>query len=232
MSSHESTHPDAPVVYEQFEDIGQQQETYVLGMWSFLVNETMFFAPLFFVYGLYTWKHHADFYLAHALLDWRIGGINTFILLMSSFAVALSVHYAQKGRTRAQLNCLWFTIACAAAFIWIKLQFEWIPKISHGVFPNPEFIQNYPHYAMEHGVPAADPYKARLYYSLYFAITGLHALHVAIGIIVFLALIYLIKKKSSLITDYIPTEMVGLYWHFVDLVWIFLYPLFYLMPRP
>ena len=230
--AHEATHPEAPVVYEQFEDIGQQQETYVLGMWSFLVNEVMFFAPLFFIYGLYTWKHHADFYLSHLALDWKIGGVNTFVLLISSFFVAASVHMAQKGRTKQQIWFLWGTIACAFVFLILKLWLEWIPKFQAGMFPTPEFIYNYPIYAEHHGYPAADPYKARLYFSLYFAITGLHALHVLIGIIAFWILIRLIKKKSSLITDYIPTEMVGLYWHFVDLVWIFLYPLFYLMPKP
>lgn len=211
----------------QYEDLDQQQESYQIGMWAFLVTEVMFFGPLFFIYFLYRWKYQPDFYLAHKSLDITIGGVNTVLLLVSSFTVALAVHYAQKANFKAQIRCLAVTIVCAIGFLFLKIAFEYIPKLQHGYFPGPQFSGTY------HG--EANPEVARIFYSLYFIMTGIHGLHVVIGIGVFSALMFLVWRRSkgvhNSITDYIPTEMVGLYWHFVDLVWIFLYPLFYLMPK-
>lgn len=208
-------------VYEQFEDLGQQQESYVLGMWTFLVTEVMFFGVLFVTYTIYRWKYQPYFYAIHKELDWRLGGVNTTILLLSSLFVALAVHYHQKRDKKKVLLLLSGTQACAFGFLVIKF-FEYKAKFDKGHVPGPGFTWK------EEGIPA---HIAQLFYSLYFGMTGLHGLHVIIGIIVFGVLMYLIWKDSPLITDYIPTELVGLYWHFVDLVWIFLYPLFYLMPK-
>jgi len=122
---------------------------------------------------------------------------------------------------------LWGAAVCGTAFLAIKLIFEWAPKFDHGLFPTPGFQSRYLAY---YGADT-NPDVARLFFSMYFAITGLHALHVLIGVLIFVWLIRLIKKRPDVITDYVPTEMVGLYWHFVDLVWIFLFPLFYLMPK-
>lgn len=223
MAHNATMDPDAPVVYEQFEHIDQQQESYVLGMWAFLVTEVMFFGALFFTYAIYRWKHHDAFYLAHKSLSVEIGAVNTTILLASSLAVAMAVHYAQKRNDKATIRCLWFTVLCAVAFLVIKISLEWLPKFQHGYAPTPEFIWTYKGEA-----PVAE---GRLFYSLYFAMTGLHGVHVLVGIGVFVALIYLIKSKAPTVTDHIPTELCALYWHFVDLVWIFLYPLFYLIPK-
>lgn len=211
----------------QYEELEQQQESYIIGMWAFLVTEVMFFGPLFFIYFLYRWKYQTDFYLAHKDLSWQIGGVNTVLLLVSSYLVAQSVHYAQKAKFKQQIFCLLGTITCALGFLFLKIAFEYIPKIQHGSFPNAQFGDTY--------AGAANPEVARMFFSLYFVMTGIHGLHVLIGIGVFAALTFLVWKRSkgvhNSITDYVPTEMVGLYWHFVDLVWIFLYPLFYLMPR-
>lgn len=223
MAGHSHTaDPDSPEVYVQYEDIDQQQETYVVGMWSFLVTEVMFFGAVFFIYFLYRLKYQPDFYLAHKDLNWVLGGINTVVLLLSSFTVALAVHYAQKNKVKQQLMALGVTLACAFGFLVIKY-IEYSEKIAKGYIPNDQFAFHY------HG--AANPEVARIFYSLYFAMTGLHGVHVLIGILVIATLMILIARKSKVITDYIPTEMVGLYWHFVDLVWIFLYPLFYLIPH-
>ncbi len=211
----------------QYEELEQQQESYIIGMWSFLVTEVMFFGPLFFIYFLYRWKYQTDFYLAHKSLDITIGAINTVILLVSSYLVAQAVNYAQRGMFKKQIACLIGTIGCALGFLVIKIVFEYIPKIQHGYFPNAQFLETY--------TGGANPEIGRIFFSLYFVMTGIHGLHVLIGVGVFAALTYLVWKRSkgvhNSITDYVPTEMVGLYWHFVDLVWIFLYPLFYLMPR-
>lgn len=210
----------APEVYEQFEDIDQQQESYIVGMWSFLVTEVMFFGAMFLIYTVYRWKYQPDFYLAHQDLNITLGGINTTILLFSSFTVALAVHYAMKLKTKMQLRMLWITVACAVAFLFVKY-FEYAAKFAKGEFPGANFT-----YKGE-----ANPLRAEIFYSIYFAMTGLHAIHIIIGIIAIVALIVLVKIKSTLITDYVPTELVGLYWHFVDLVWIFLFPLMYLIPK-
>lgn len=222
MSAHAHTvEPGHPEVYFQFEDIDQQQETYIVGMWSFLVTEIMMFGALFMIYGLYRWRYQEDFYLAHEELNVTLGGINTLNLLFSSFLVALAVHYAQRNNRKATLLCLGGTQICALGFLVIKY-FEYSAKISHGMFPNT--------FMWEYAGPAS-PDIARIFYSLYFVMTGLHGVHVIIGMIIIGILMTLIATKSKLITDYVPTEMVGLYWHFVDLVWIFLYPLFYLIPK-
>lgn len=225
MAGHAHTaDPDAAPVYIQYEDIDQQQESYIVGMWAFLVTEVMFFGALFLIYLLYRWNYQEDFYLVHKQLDWVLGGINTLNLLISSFFMAMAVHFAQKKQTKAQLTMLGLTLVCAFVFLVIKY-FEYSHKIHAGLFPNENF---------QYGLVAGqlgDPEHARLFLSLYFAMTGLHGVHVVVGIIVISALMFFTIRKAPTITDYIPTEMVGLYWHFVDLVWIFLYPLFYLIPK-
>lgn len=220
IQAHESNEPE---VYFQYEDIDQQQDTYIVGMWAFLAQELLFFGAIFFIYFLYRVNYLHDFALLSGHLDWRWGGLNTFILLLSSYFVARAVHRAQTGDLQKQIPWLIGTVVCAFGFLAIKYV-EYSGKIGAGLFPNEHFASNY-HYA-------ANPDVARLFYSLYFVMTGLHGVHVVLGIVVFWILIRLIKKKSPLITDYVPTELCGLYWHFVDLVWIFLYPLFYLIPGP
>ncbi|ARU41930.1 hypothetical protein CCB80_12590 [Armatimonadetes bacterium Uphvl-Ar1] len=246
MSGHAHAQGDGPEVYFQYEDIDQQQESYVVGMWAFLMTEVMFFGALFLIYTLYRWKFHDTFFLAHEQLNWKMGGLNTAVLLFSSVMVAFAVHFAQKGKKTAQLICLGMTLMCAFGFLVIK-SFEYGAKGDHKLYPNYTF--EYGAHDKDHKVeswwddnlPAfmhiekkeqhGDPKNAKLFYSIYFTMTGLHGLHVVIGIIAITSLMVLIIIKSPLITDYVPTELVGLYWHFVDLVWIFLYPLFYLIPR-
>ena len=243
--------PDAPEVYFQYEDIDQQQETYVVGMWLFLAQEIMFFGGLFLMYTVYRSKYQADWFHYHEQLDWRLGALNTTILLVSSAFAAFAVHFSQKKNTKMEIRMLLLVILCAFGFLGVKTV-EYGTKFEHSLFPNHNFVYGRHMEGAEAEQPGmfestankmvgfiprekkpeeGNPEKARLFYSLYFAMTGLHGLHVAIGIGCFAALIILIKRKSSLITDYLPTEMVCLYWHFVDLVWIFLYPLFYLIPK-
>lgn len=209
-----------PVVYEQFETYEQQTESYIVGMWTFLVTEIMFFGALFVMYSVYRWKYQHDFYELSQGLNWQLGGINTMILLTSSFTMVLAVHHAQKNDRKKQLQMLGATIMCAFGFLVVKA-FEWADKFAHNKVPGPTFS-----YVNDHGV---NERHAELFYSMYFGMTGLHGLHVVIGIAVIAALMGLTVKDK--ISDYIPTEMVGLYWHFVDLVWIFLFPLFYLIPK-
>lgn len=208
------------VVFHQFEDFDQQTESYIVGMWTFLVTEIMFFGAFFFAYILYRWKYQPDFFIAHSQLEVKWGGINTVVLLFSSFTMALAVHYAQKKQMGKQLQMLGITMACAFAFLVIK-SIEWTTKWNHHLTP---LNFNWPY---KEGVPE----HIQLFYSLYFGMTGLHGIHVIIGILVIAALMFMTVKKYPAVGDYVPTEMVGLYWHFVDIVWIFLFPLFYLLPE-
>ena len=209
----------ADPIHHQFEDIEQQNEAYVVGMWVFLVTEVMFFGAMFFAYVLYRWKYQATFFEAHQELNVAMGTSNTVVLLTSSLSMALSVHYAQLKRRREQILLLLATMALACTFLVVKF-FEWKAKFEHGLVPGPNFTW--------HGQAPAG--QAQMFFSLYFAMTGLHALHVIIGILVIGALTYMTIRKRTLVESFVPNEMIGLYWHFVDIVWIFLFPLFYLIP--
>ncbi len=224
--NHGHGHGHSEALHHQFENIDQQNESYIVGMWTFLVTEVMFFGALFLTFALYRWQYQTDWYLAHTALEIAPGAVNTVILLLSSFAVVMAVQGAQLGKRTQVLGWLGFTQVCAALFLAIKWIFEWTVKFDHHLLPGPGF-GSHPEYL--HG---ANANHAQLFFGLYFGMTGLHAVHVIVGMIVFAALMYLwIRRAPSVTKDYVPTELVGLYWHFVDLVWIFLFPLFYLMPK-
>ncbi len=212
-------------LHHQFEDIEQQNESYILGMWSFLLTEVLFFGALFCTYTLYRWKYQDDFYAIHHMLDVVPGAINTTVLLFSSFTMVMAVRSAQLKENKKVIAFLGVTIACAFVFLGIKYM-EYSLKYQHHLVPGYYFM---PEVDSLHG---ANPNAAQLFMGLYFAMTGLHAIHIIIGIIVLGALALMWQKKNPLVTeDYIPTELCGLYWHFVDLVWIFLFPLYYLIPK-
>ncbi|HWD37599.1 MAG TPA: cytochrome c oxidase subunit 3 [Fimbriimonas sp.] len=233
--AHPHEHEHDPALHHQYEDMNQQNESYLVGMWSFLVTEIMFFGALFLVYTLYRWNYQTDFWLAHHHLDVTKGAINTTVLLFSSFTMVLGVHYAQLHHRKGVILSLLVTVVCACTFLVIKY-FEYTSKIEDHLYPGIGFTNN------QAVVLGAEYSKgnyhvnlnhAQLFYGLYFGMTGLHGVHVFVGILILSALIYLWGKRAKSVTiDYVPTEMVGLYWHFVDLVWIFLFPLFYLMPEP
>ena len=234
IPTEEHGHGHAEGVYHQFVQVDQQNESYLVGMWTFLVTEVMFFGPLFFAYTLYRWQYQDSFYNIHHLLSWEWGGLNTMVLLVSSFFMAMGVHFAQKKQIQKQLACLGITFLCGAGFLVIKLVMEWPSKFQHHLYPGASFQwpphEGYPADVLSHlhDVPRG---AAEMFFSLYFGITGLHGIHVVVGMASIATIIVMTVKKNLHMRSYIPTEMVGLYWHFVDLVWIFLYPLFYLMPK-
>lgn len=219
------------ILHHQFEDIEQQSESYVVGMWTFLVTEVMFFGALFMVYGLYRMNYQKDWYIAHEHLNVTLGGWNTFNLLVSSFLMALGVHFAQLKNRKAVLTCLSGVVVCGAIFMVIKY-FEYAVKFQDGLFPGQ--MGNYQGFTTNPEVlNGANANHAQLFFGLYFAMTGLHGVHVIVGMAIISVLMLLWYKRWKPVTeDYIITEMIGLYWHFVDIVWIFLFPLFYLMPKP
>lgn len=220
MSTDTATLTQHEHLAHQFEDIEQQREAYVVGMWAFLVTEIMFFGVVFLVYTVYRTLNHTAFYEAHKLLDIPLGTVNTFVLLASSFTMALAVRAAMLRSRRGQMGALFATMALAGVFLIIKA-FEYGHKFHDNLFPGGNF--QFPDPAI------AD--QARLFFSLYFGATGLHALHVVAGMVVIAAMLVRAYRDREAKEDYMPVEMTGLYWHFVDIVWIFLFPLLYLIPK-
>jgi cytochrome c oxidase subunit 3 len=208
-------------LHHQYEDIDQQNETYIVGMWVFLVTEVMFFGALFFTYTLYRSEYQNDFLVAHEQLNVFLGGFNTVVLLFSSYMMALGVRSAMLKERKWVVGYLTVTVLCAITFLVVKY-FEYLEKFKHFHYPGASF-------KAPGGATAGG---SELFFSLYFGMTGLHAVHIIIGILAISTVAIMWQRRRPIITeDYVPTEMVGLYWHFVDLVWIFLFPLYYLIPH-
>lgn len=186
-----------------------------MGMWLFLFTELLLFGGLFLVYLIYRYVNPEDFFNAHLDLNVLIGTINTIVLLTSSMTVAMSITATQKGDTKKALWLLWITIIAALIFM-VNKYFEWTVKFDHGLFPGMDHYNHLPH-------------GERLFYFLYFMMTGLHALHVIVGGIFIYVVIRYIKKGKVNKNRYMLQENAGLYWHLVDLIWIYLFPLFYLI---
>jgi len=204
---------------QQFEDLHQERETVGLGMWVFLAQEAMFFGGLFTVYTVYRRLHRAAFLEASRHLDLFLGTTNTVILLVSSLTMALAVHAAQRGRGRACAAHLASTMLLAAAFLALKVV-EYGHKVHDSLLPGEGFNAGLFRHA-----------GAELFYSLYFVMTGMHALHMVVGIaLMAFVLARALRGRYSEQRSW-GVEVLGLYWHFVDLVWIFLFPLLYLFGR-
>jgi cytochrome c oxidase subunit III len=201
--------------------MAQQTEASTLGMWLFLVTEIMFFGGLFMAYLVYRWAEPMAFQEASYKLDITLGGINTAVLIFSSLTMALAVRAAQTSRPpKTQVMWLLATIALGLAFLGIKVV-EYGAKFRDGIVPGPNFNAA----LFEH------PKGVEMFYSIYFAMTGLHALHMVIGIGLMLVIAWMAWRRQFDATYYTPVEVSGLYWHFVDIVWIFLFPLLYLIGR-
>jgi cytochrome c oxidase subunit 3 len=190
-----------------------------LGMWLFLISEIMLFGALFTGYIVYRILYPETFAEASRFLDLPYGALNTALLLTSSFTVALAVHSAQRNLNRSLVFLLILTALLGTVFLGIK-GLEYSHKIEQGLFPSGEF--SYPGTNLE---------GARLFFSLYFITTGLHAAHMILGILVLGVLVILGWRRRFSATNYAPVELFALYWHFVDIVWIFLFPLYYLIDR-
>jgi cytochrome c oxidase subunit 3 len=204
----------------QFESMEQQKEASSLGMWVFLVTEILFFGGLFLAYTIYRWENARAFADASRHMDVALGTINTAVLIFSSLTMAMAVHSAAMGRRRLLIAFLIATMILGGVFLGIKAV-EYTDHIQHHLFPGPGF--HYP--------PGGDARGASLFFSLYFAMTGLHALHMIIGLGILTTLLVM-ARRGRFTADYsTPVEVSGLYWHFVDIVWIFLFPLLYLIGR-
>ena len=187
------------------------------GMWLFLLQEVLFFAGLFCAYMVFRGMYPDMFLEASKLLDWKLGGLNTIVLITSSLTMAMAVRSAQTNQKNQTVMYLTLTFVLAGVFMIIKY-FEYSHKIHLGILPGGFFTYE----GLNHP-------KAPLYFSLYFLMTGVHGLHVLIGMLVIIWLIVRANRGDFNSHYYTPIEMVGLYWHFVDLVWIYLFPLMYLV---
>jgi cytochrome c oxidase subunit 3 len=214
------THRQSEALAHQFDDLGQQIEASTLGMWVVLVTEVLFFGGLFMVYTVYRSWYPMEFAASSRELVVWAGTINTFVLITSSLTMALAVHAAQTGQRRMIVVFIALTMLLGCVFLGIKT-YEYHREWVEHHLPGPGFEFSEPKYAAH----------AQIFFSLYFLMTGLHALHMIIGLGVMSVMLW--WASSGIVTEeyHSPIEISGLYWHFVDIVWIFLFPLLYLIGR-
>jgi cytochrome c oxidase subunit 3 len=211
-----------------FVSMEQQKEAGMVGMWIFLLTEVMFFGGLFLAYTIYRTTYPQGFLYGSHLLNVPLGGTNTVVLIVSSLTMAMAVYSSQKGDRKKLVGFLTITLILGLVFLVIKY-FEYRAKIDTHLFPaaqlyNPVTPQVDPH----HGVPENLRQEVQVFLWIYFLMTGLHALHMIVGAGILITLIVLSQKGRFTKTYNSPVEISGLYWHFVDIVWIFLFPLLYL----
>src|SRR3954464_678679 len=207
-----------------FDTPAQQFDAAKLGMWVFLAQELLFFSGLFVAYGVYRSWYPEMFKAASHQLDKIMGGTNTIVLLFSSFTAAMAVRSSQLGKVKETGRFILVTIACACGFLVIKF-FEYRHKFEAGLLPGRFFHPHLEHLAA--GTPPL-PQNTGSFFSIYFMMTGVHGVHVIIGIGV-LIWIWLRNNRGEFSKEYFtPVDIVALYWHLVDLVWIYLFPLLYL----
>jgi len=216
MSNHSQAHPAH--LQHHFVDSDQQFDAAKMGMWVFIVNEILFFGGLFCAYIVFRAWYPDLFTQAATELNTVWGAVNTLVLIGSSLTVAMAIRSAQKNQIKGlQINLL-ITIALACVFLLIKY-FEYSHKLHIGIWPGAEL---YTYEVIDHPL-------AHVFFSIYYVITGIHAIHIIVGIGLMIW-IYIRAKKNEFGSEYYtPVEMVGLYWHLVDVIWIFLFPLLYLI---
>jgi cytochrome c oxidase subunit 3 len=207
------------VPIHQFDDVEQQYEAASLGMWTFLLTEIMFFGGLFTGYAVYRAAYPAAFAEGSHHLDIVLGGVNTAVLICSSLTMALAVHSAQLGERQSLTRFLLLTMLLGLVFLGIK-GLEYAHKFVEHLVPGSGFLAEGSH------AP-----QVQLFFGFYFSMTGMHALHMVIGIGILAVLTWQAWRGYFSPAYLTPVELTGLYWHFVDIIWIFLFPLLYLIGR-
>jgi cytochrome c oxidase subunit 3 len=211
---------------EQFRDLHHQHDSAVLGMWVFLVTEVLFFGALFLGVAVYRHAYPVAFEKGSEKLNFVIGGINTVVLLVSSGCIVLAVHYAKIGRQREVVRFLLATAVLGVAFLCFK-GYEYYTDYRDYLIPGWRF--NDAEWVEKEGLTAEDVPHVKLFLVFYWIMTGIHALHVTIGIGAVLVIAWLAHRGHFTAEYNTPVDVTGLYWHFVDTVWIFLLPMLYLM---
>jgi cytochrome c oxidase subunit III len=215
-------HEETLALREQFETSDQQRDASMLGMWIFLITEVMFFGGMFLAYTIYRGAYSEVFAIASTSLNVYIGAANTIVLLCSSLTMVLAVRAAQLGKQKAIVLFLILTLLLGGIFLGVKA-YEWNEKFVEHHVPGPTF-----HFEDMNAVQQG---HAQIFFSLYFAMTGLHALHMVVGAGLLIFLVMEARKGKYTAEYNTPVDLIGLYWHFVDIVWIFLFPLLYLIDR-
>ena len=204
-----------PNQQHHFHDMEQQFDASKIGMWLFLGTEILLFGGLFVGYGMMQMKFPLDFKSAHHHLDWRMGALNTIVLLFSSFTMVMAVWAAQTNQKAKLKLYLVVTWLCALTFMVVKY-FEYSHKYHEGLLPAMFYSYAGPHLQNEF-----------VFFSFYFMMTGLHGFHVLGGMVVIAWLYFNADRFNS--EYYTPVDLIALYWHIVDLIWIYLFPLYYLI---
>jgi len=186
-----------------------------IGMWLFLLSEILLFGGMFILYSAYRYKNPVDFHHASRELEVVLGTLNTLILLTSSLTMALSISAIQKGQRKLSACLLIATMSLGLLFL-VNKGVEWSGKINHGIYPSSPTL-------------LARTKGEILFFGLYYVMTGLHGLHVLVGVCVLSVMLILIAQNKINQMRFVPLENSGLYWHLVDIIWIFLFPLFYLI---
>ncbi|MEI7642853.1 MAG: cytochrome c oxidase subunit 3 [Chloroflexales bacterium] len=258
MATTPHEHGHNPALLHHFDTPGQQKEAATLGMWAFLVTEIMLFGGIFMAYMVYRWAYPAIWAAAAPHLNTPLATVNTVVLLVSSLTVALSVHAAEAGNKRQLVLLLLVTILLGVTFLGIKFT-EYGEKFAHCagyaspvawatggerlaepecLVPGANFLFPVEALAAEGGVTAAVATAAarpgmktphQLFFFLYFCATGLHAIHMIVGITVMSVIAWMASRNRFSPAYFTPVEIGGLYWHLIDIIWVFLFPLFYLV---
>ena len=210
-------HGDSPFLQHHFRDMKQQFDATKIGMWLFLVTEVLLFGGLFVGYGIMHARHPEAFLAAHHHLDKTMGAINTVVLLISSFTMVLAVWAAQTSKRNLCILFLLLTLLCAGIFMGVKFQ-EYSHKFHDGLLPGK--------YYTHQGDTVPGQF---MFFSFYFMMTGLHGIHVLIGMIVIAWMLFRTVRGDFSAEYYGPVDITGLYWHLVDLIWIYVFPLMYLI---
>ena len=216
--SHAHHGHDDPTLQDHFSTKEQQFDTAKLGMWLFLTTEILMFGGLFVGFGLMQAKFPDAFLAAHHHLDRSLGALNTIVLLISSFTMVMAVWAASKSKQKLLVGYLSVTLLCAATFLVVKF-FEYAHKFHDGLLPG-RFFDTHLHPTPEHQAT---------FFSFYFMMTGLHGIHILGGMVVITWLLIRATKGHFNANYYTPVDLVGLYWHLVDMIWIYLFPLLYLI---
>ena len=207
-----------PPLEHHFESMEQQHDAGTLAMWMFLATEVLFFGALLTGYTAYRSAYPAEFALASKHLNETVGAVNTAVLICSSLTMALAVHAARTSQRKLLGACLGLTLVLGATFLGVKA-WEWYSEYRESLVPGIRF--------------SAEPFtsvsssRVQMFFVFYFILTGLHGLHMIIGLGVLIVL--LVRHRRYTAEYFTPVEVAGLYWHFVDIVWIFLFPLLYLV---
>lgn len=227
MSSAADSHAENPYLAHHFETTEQQEEAQSMGMWLFLAQEFMFFGGLFCAYAVMRFLHHDAWLEGSRHLSTFWGGLNTIFLLLSSYTMAMGVYYCQVGDSKRLTNRLIATLILGMIFVGVKLQFEWFPKFEEGVIPGVLWGPHGHHYGDLANFVEQGPLQ--IFFFLYYVMTGMHALHMLIGFGILIPLIIMAKMGKFGSKRFMAILNFGLYWHFVDIVWVFLFPMFYLV---